>query len=542
MTPKRRLSVILPTGLPSRLSGMRLGLSALASAITAHLPSAHVRVLHIHEEAAPLPAEVDVVVFSLANPLEFQLVFDFCRAASVPRRAQHRNGMPLFVGGGIGFANPEPLANFFDVIIRGLDPKPLLSILDILTSEPTAPRTSLLEEMARVPNVYVPEMVVLKYSAGGEVASIHCDHAPAVQDAGETARPLSGWIDESEAVLMPDIGCKSRCSFCALTFFYDYRAAGIQELIREVDQLAARGVKRIKINSATVFQYAHVDELLNHVRRKGMEVAIGSVRVDQVHPRHLEALQGIHAISATQFLYRDGIANHAPSLTFGVESASVRLLRLINKGLDPEQVNARLSSLAKHGLKNVGLHFLCGIPTETRADRVAVAAMIDHAAGLVGDVGGQVFANVNPLIATPQTPMQRAPICSTAQAEEWFEDVGAELLDRLGSHRYANLVRLTRMPKGDHLIQTLTIRSDRRIGAVLEEVYDSGTGHTAFDDDDAERLLERAGLPQVDFYRRRIADDEILPWELVESPRLKLAEAAYLRRERDAMEAASTTL
>jgi hypothetical protein len=98
--PLSVLSVVLPTGLPSRLSGMRLGLAAIRGMIEAHDPWARVRVFHVNEDAPPDPGDLDVVVFSLSNPLEFRLVFDFCRVAAIPRRARSRGpGLPLFVGG-----------------------------------------------------------------------------------------------------------------------------------------------------------------------------------------------------------------------------------------------------------------------------------------------------------------------------------------------------------------------------------------------------------------------------------------------------------
>jgi hypothetical protein len=245
--------------------------------------------------------------------------------------------------------------------------------------------------------------------------------------------------------------------------------------------------------------------------------------------------------SPTQFLYRDELANGAPSLTFGVEAASSRLLWLLNKRLDAGVIHDRLSSLVKGGLRNVEFYFLSGIPTETRSDRLAVAALIDFAVNLLDEVEGEVIVNVNPLIPTPQTAMQRVRACSGSELDEWLQHVRSEVLRKIGHRRFSERLRLSSMPVEDHLLQTLTIRSDRRIGRVLEMLYDTN-GRLSLNEDLAERLLEQAGLPDLGFYRRRIAHREIVPWQLVESPTVRAAEATYLKRERKVMEALSTTL
>jgi radical SAM superfamily enzyme YgiQ (UPF0313 family) len=539
--PHRPL-VLIPTDLPPTQSGLRLGLTAIADAIEAHNAPFAGRVVHLHHEGIPDLSTTIAVVFSLSHPLEFRVLLRFCRLAKIPLQRRHRGpGDPIFLGGGMAFTNPEPLADFFDAIILGLDPSPLLALLDIIQCRGSVPRSVILADFTQVPNVYIPEKIEFAYSPEGQIASISPGYEVLTAKPVMVARPLSGRFSPSEAVLMPDVGCRNRCAFCALTFHYRYDSADLTALTREIEALAARGVTSIKLNSATAFQHPDIIPLIDEIKRRGLRIAVGSVRVDQVSSEHLESLDGAHAISATQFLYRDGLMNGAPSLTFGIEAVSDRLLRLVNKGMDTEQIQARLERLVGSGLRNVGLYFLSGLPTETPTDRHAVADLIAYTVELLGRWNGQVLVNVNPLIPMPQTPMQRVELSSTVEFDTWMRDLRRELLITLGQRRYEKHVRLSGMPTRDLLIETITARSDRRIGRALELLHEQFRS-TVENDSQAEALLQQARLPGLDFYRRRIGPGEILPWQLVEYPAVRAAEAAYYRREVVAMRARPAVL
>jgi hypothetical protein len=520
---------------------MRLGLTAIAEAIETHDAPFIGQVVHINHEGVPDLSTTIAVVFSLSHPLEFRLVLKFCRLAKIPLQRRRRGpDVPFFLGGGMAFTNPEPLADFFDAIVLGLDPSPLLALLDIIQRCGSAPRDAILTDFTQVPNVYIPEKIEFAYSHKGQIASISPGYEMVTAKPAALSRPLSGRLTPSEAILMPDVGCRNRCAFCGLTFHYPYESADLTALTREIETLATSGVKTIKLNSATAFQHPDIIALIDDIKRRGLQIAIGSVRLDQVSSEHLESLDGAHAISATQFLYRDGLMNGTPSLTFGIEAASDRLLRLVNKGMNTEEIRVRLERLVWSGLRNVGFYFLSGLPTETSADRHAVTDLIAFTVGLLERWHGQVIVNVNPLIPMPQTPMQRLELSSTAEFDAWMHNLRSELLVTLGWRRYEKHVRLGCMPTHDLLIETITARSDRRIGRVMELLHERSES-TLKGDSETEALLQRARLPSLDFYRRRIGLEEILPWQLVESPTVRAAEAAYYRREAATMRALAAT-
>jgi radical SAM superfamily enzyme YgiQ (UPF0313 family) len=531
------LKVILPTFLSPALSGMRLGLTGLIQSITSQQPKVSAEVFHLNYQSLRRIENAKVIIFSISNPLEYDLVFEFCKKAKIPTHAAQRSDdMPIFVGGGMGFTNPEPLAELFDIIILGLSFQPLISLLDTIELTETKSKRTLLGKLCKIPNLYIPSLIHPEYLPDGRMKSMKAEYKLIRQKFFETPRPLSGKAKADEAILMPDIGCRNKCSFCALTHFYDYEASQIDDLKSEIDKLSSQGITKIKINSATAFQYSNISDLLQHIKDAGLSLALGSVRIDEVSELQLGILNSIHRISDTQFLYRAKPFNGGASLTFGIESASNRLLRMINKHLDCETIKEQICSLTKNGLKNLGYYLISGIPTETYKDILAVSDLIAFTICACEAVKGEVFINVNPLIPSPNTPMQRVEIISEDRFKEWITTVQESVRASIGDESFKSRVHFGHMPLDHLLFETITMRSDRRISSFLELFYESRE-NAKLDDARASQLLNDANLPDLNFYRRRISKDEILPWQLVLPRQIAVAENAYYKREEEALRA-----
>ena len=73
----------------------------------------------------------DIIGFSLSNPLEFPQFFKLMDLIRLPYKSVDRE-FPILVGGGHGFTNPEPMADFFDVIILGEGVQPLEKLTTML--------------------------------------------------------------------------------------------------------------------------------------------------------------------------------------------------------------------------------------------------------------------------------------------------------------------------------------------------------------------------------------------------------------------------
>jgi hypothetical protein len=312
---------------------------------------------------------------------------------------------------------------------------------------------------------------------------------------------------------------------------YPYQEASRTELSEQVDVLRSSGVVNIKINSATATQHSDIGGLLAYLKERGMKIAIGSVRLDQVTPESVQGLTLSHRLSVSQHLYRPSPPNGAASLTFGIETASTRLLQLLNKKLIGREIGRHLGALIDAGLHNVGLYVLAGIPTETPDDIAETALLIADVTQRLRRVAGHVYVGVNPLIPTPHTPMQRVSIMSCDEFSAWCDTLSAAVAANLDDAESFGRVHFRAMSLTSLLIETLAMRGDRRVGKVLEAFHASASWDLIDETTVAHELARRA-LPALSFHRRRIALTAVLPWSLVMVPSLNQEEQAYCQRER----------
>ncbi|WP_158412964.1 B12-binding domain-containing radical SAM protein [Holophaga foetida] len=92
---------------------------------------------------------------------------------------------------------------------------------------------------------------------------------------------------------------------------------------------------------------------------------------------------------------RPGFAQHLAEggctlLQWGLETASARLLHLMDKGVGPEQARAVLRASAAAGIKNHA-YLLFGLPTETEADREETLAFVQAEADSLHDLNASIL-------------------------------------------------------------------------------------------------------------------------------------------------------
>nr|WP_237545076.1 hypothetical protein [Streptomyces sp. SID4946] len=134
-----------------------------------------------HSIESPRPVdEADVLGMSVINSGDLHSVLRLLDLAGVPRRTADRipGVHPLVVGGNSGLADPEPLADYLDVVAIGEAEQSLSELLRIVHAHRTQPGIgpTLHEQLARVPGLYVPSMYVCDVLPGGGVSAIRPKH------------------------------------------------------------------------------------------------------------------------------------------------------------------------------------------------------------------------------------------------------------------------------------------------------------------------------------------------------------------------------
>jgi radical SAM superfamily enzyme YgiQ (UPF0313 family) len=146
--------------------------------------------------------------------------------------------------------------------------------------------------------------------------------------------------------------------------------------------------ERLGLVSAAVSDHSQIDEMATELHRLGARLRVSSMRVDPVSEPLVRALA----------------ESGARTLTIAPEAGSSRLRRVINKTQTEDDVLRAVDLAARHGLGQVKLYFMLGLPTEDEGD---VKAVVDLALACAGRFPQQVTVNVTPFVPKAHTPFQR---------------------------------------------------------------------------------------------------------------------------------------
>src|SRR4051794_12611166 len=463
-------------------------------------------------------SEFDLLAFNLSAELVFTNLLNCVDLAGVPvRSAERRPADPLVCAGGHCTYNPEPLADFVDFVVLGDGEEVVAEITEVIAEWKAfgrGPREHVLRELAKVPGVYVPSMYEVTYEGPRLVAvEPRYPDVPAVvekrtiADLGEWPYPKRQLVPLTEVVhdrLNVEVfrGCTRGCRFC--------QAGMITRPVRErpaeqVRTMVSEGLRRtgydeVALTSLSSADYSHIEDVVGGIINDptcggNVGVSLPSLRVDA---------------------YTVGIATEIAKvrrtgLTFAPEAGTWRMRQVINKLIREEDLYGAVSSAVSQGWQRVKLYFLTGLPTETDEDTLGIAELARNCVRIGREAGGKmtVTASVGGFVPKPHTPFQ------------WFgQNTAPEL------QRKVNLLKdAVRRDRGvtlrwhdarATLAEGIASRGDRRIGAVIEDVWRAGGTFQEWGEHFRIELWEEAmakhGL-SIDWYVHRHRDSsEVLPW------------------------------
>jgi radical SAM family uncharacterized protein len=465
-------------------------------------------------------AEFDVIAFNLSAELVYTNVLNCIDLAGLAVRSAHRrDGDPLIVAGGHCTFNPEPLADFIDVFVIGDGEEVISEITAEVQHWKASPRRgrsrqSVLRTLSRVAGVYVPSMYDVGY-AGPALASItpRYPDVPAVVEK-RTVADLAAWpFPRQQLVPLTEVihdrlnveifrGCTRGCRFCQAGMITrpvrERPAAQISQMVS--DGLARTGYDAVSLTSLSSADYSSIDQVIGGIIDDPacsgqVSVSLPSLRVDAFT---------VGLASQLQKVRRTG-------LTFAPEGGTWRMRTVINKLIREEDLYGAVEAAFSQGWRRLKLYFLIGLPTETDEDTLGIAAL-SRACAAIGrghNRGASVTASVGGFVPKPQTPFQ------------WFgQDTVGQLTGKVNmlrdDLRRDKAVQLRWHDPGATLAEGIVSRGDRRIGAVIEDVWRAGGTFQEwsefFDLSRWEAAMARHGL-SIDWYVHRSRDrDELLPW------------------------------
>ncbi len=473
--------------------------------------------------------EFDIFGISIPHELTYTNILNLMDLAGLPLRADERTEGPIVVGGGCGTANPEPLAEFFDLFALGDGEEVIGQLVGLVQRSKTEgwDRDRLLEESSRLRGVYRPSDYTVEYAADGTVKSVTPrGAAPArvsknVVDIDRWLYPGRPIVPFCEAVhdrINVELfrGCTRGCRFCqAGMTCRPVRERSAGEVVRMVDELAGRtGHDEVSLCSLSSTDYSRIEEVARRVSEvcahRGMIMSLPSLRMD-----------GMSAELAAR-LDKGGRGG----LTFAPEAGAERLRRVINKPItEDEMVEAILCSV-RAGRRRIKLYFMIGLPTETEEDVEEIARLVFRLRDAVRREGlapPSFNVSVSTFVPKSHTPFQWSP-------QEQMESVRAKH-DVLKSTLRSRSVNLSWHDREMSEIEGFLARGDRRLADVIQRAWASGSRFDSwserFEYSRWEEAWQAAGVDPDFYMRRERGPGEVFPWDHLDFG----LDKEFLRRE-----------
>jgi radical SAM superfamily enzyme YgiQ (UPF0313 family) len=467
----------------------------------------------------PLPRNPELLGFSLSWELDYVNILNLLESLEVPIWASQRtDSHPIVFGGGPVFtANPEPFADFFDVILLGDGENLIDNFINALKEVRTADRQTKLWHLAQVPGIYVPSLYEVIYLDAAEgiqsIQPIDAAIPSVVEKQTYRGNTLSASTVVTEKAAWANIymvevvrSCPEMCRFCLASYLtLPFRTASLEgSLIPAIDRGLAV-TNRLGLLGASVTQHPEFEVLLdylNHPKYDGVRLSLASVRTNTVTKKLAEVLT----------------KRESKSVTIAVESGSDRIRKIVNKKLTNDEIIQAAINAKSGGLKGIKLYGMAGIPGEEIEDLEETVAMLRDvkkaAPGLRLTFGCSTF------VPKSHTPFQWFGVNKDAEKRLKFLDKELRKLSlefRPESYNWS-------------VIQALLSKGDRRLSKLLELVRHYGDTLGSY-----RRAFKelRGQLPEMDFYVFQEWElDRVLPWSHLQGP---LPEATLKKHLAEAM-------
>jgi radical SAM superfamily enzyme YgiQ (UPF0313 family) len=440
------------------------------------------------ESKRPLSA-FDIIAFSVSFENDYPHLLKLLKMGHIPIRSSERGDhYPLVIMGGVcAFYNPEPLADFMDVIFIGEAEEMLGEFISVYRRG--GGRGILLERSLHIEGVYIPAFYTITYDAAGRIAGRTAAHGAPDRIRKRTIRDISGSFLRS-SVITPEAefsnmylleamrGCPWSCRFCVAGHIY--RPIRKKDLAHVTDEVKAASAitQKIGLIGPSLSDYPHAEDVL---KMEGVDFSITSLRASPRSGRLVQLMTGHKSISI------------AP------EAGTQRLRNVINKKISDEDIFETARLIMESGVETLRLYFMIGLPTETMND---IDGMIELVKTIRKNTRrGFIRLSVSTFVPKPFTPFQWHPMESLKSIKEKLRVIKKGLGQEKGVRVFHDV------PKHAHL-QGLLALGDRRIGRVLERLAD----------EDAD--IMKTGSPDIDiasiiFRRKDIA--ETLPWDFIDA-------------------------
>lgn len=465
--------------------------------------------------------DFDMIGFTLMYELCYTNVLNMLDLAGIPLFSKDRTELaPIICVGGPCACNPEPIADFVDIVFLGDGEESTNAVIDLLKEckKNGASKQEFLLKAKDITGVYVPSFYKDSYNDDGTLKEIvPINDAPEkvkksiVSDMNKCYYPKEFVVPfisivHDRAVEEIFRGCIRGCRFCQAGFIYrPIREKSVETINAQSKALIeSTGYDELSLCSLSTSDHSQVNEMLTSLIdwtvKDKINLSLPSLRVDNFSDELVDKLNKVRK----------------SGLTFAPEAGTQRLRDVINKNVTEEEVIKTCTKAFDNGWTTVKLYFMMGLPTETMEDIEGIANLgmdVIHAfynnPNRQKGTGLQVNISCSSFIPKPFTPFQWEP-------EDTMESLKAKqkhLLESIPSKK----IKVSYHETPTSLLEGVLARGDRRLSAVLYSAYKKGCKFDSWDEhfkfDAWMEAFEENNLDPYFYTQRRRNFSEVLPWD-----------------------------
>lgn len=465
--------------------------------------------------------DFDIIGFTLMYELCYTNVLNMLDLAGIPLYSKDRTELaPIICVGGPCACNPEPIADFVDIVFLGDGEDSTNAVLDLLKEckKSGATKQEFLLKAKDITGVYVPSFYKDSYNADGTLKElVPINGAPekvkksVVSDMNKCYYPKEFVVPfisivHDRAVEEIFRGCIRGCRFCQAGFIYrPIREKSVETINAQSKALIdSTGYDELSLCSLSTSDHSQVNEMLTSLIdwtvKDKINLSLPSLRVDNFSDELVDKLNKVRK----------------SGLTFAPEAGTQRLRDVINKNVTQEEVINTCTKAFDNGWTTVKLYFMMGLPTETMEDIEGIANLgmdVLHAfynnPNRQKGTGLQVNISCSSFIPKPFTPFQWEP-------EDTMESLKAKqkhLLESIPSKK----IKVSYHETPTSLLEGVLARGDRRLSDVIYSAFKDGCKFDSWDEHfkfaSWMKAFEENNLDPYFYTQRKRDFSEVLPWD-----------------------------